>query len=341
MPAVETVLVPSGGFWGGVRRAAGAAFGAGAVQRDFCGHRQARPLAAAEGPGPEGVAVMRRPDEGGLREEAVWFALGGLLIAAGSCCAAAAPPPGASSCSGCHATNAGRRPGAADPRPRSGGDRRGDAGLSRRRAASTVMGRIAKGFSDDEIRAIAAWRAQRTERRHDPRDATRFPRAPRPAAARACRGRHSRRQAAGRRRWRRLCAARPAPGCSSGAEPRFEVTLVEPSRTFTACPFSNEVIAGLRDISAQHFNYDARAARGSRSSSPADGVDPQARRSLGERHISIMTGWFWRRASRSAGMPCPATTRRQPRACRMPGGPANRPCCCAASSRPCPTADWS
>src|SRR4051795_12077232 len=39
-------------------------------------------------------------------------------------------------------------------------------------------------------------------------------------------------------------------------DPRLEVTLIEPNRTFTACPFSNEVIAGLRNIQAQQFTYD-------------------------------------------------------------------------------------
>ena len=46
------------------------------------------------------------------------------------------------------------------------------------------------------------------------------------------------------------------------ADPRFEVTLVEPNPTFTACPFSNAVIAGLRDIEAQRFGYDAIRAEG-------------------------------------------------------------------------------
>jgi sulfide dehydrogenase [flavocytochrome c] flavoprotein chain len=36
----------------------------------------------------------------------------------------------------------------------------------------------------------------------------------------------------------------------------LQVTLIEPNRIFTACPFSNEVIAGLRDIGAQQFGYD-------------------------------------------------------------------------------------
>ena len=31
-------------------------------------------------------------------------------------------------------------------------------------------------------------------------------------------------------------------------DPRITVTLVEASQTFTACPFSNAVIAGLRDL---------------------------------------------------------------------------------------------
>jgi sulfide dehydrogenase [flavocytochrome c] flavoprotein subunit len=45
-------------------------------------------------------------------------------------------------------------------------------------------------------------------------------------------------------------------------DPKFEVTLVEPNRTFTACPFSNEVIAGLREIDAQQFTYDRIVAAG-------------------------------------------------------------------------------
>ena len=45
-------------------------------------------------------------------------------------------------------------------------------------------------------------------------------------------------------------------------DPRITVTLVEASQTFTACPFSNEVIAGLRDIKEQQFGYDKVAAAG-------------------------------------------------------------------------------
>jgi len=44
------------------------------------------------------------------------------------------------------------------------------------------------------------------------------------------------------------------------ADPRLAVTLIEPNATFTACPFSNEVIAGLREIAAQQFTYGHVAA---------------------------------------------------------------------------------
>jgi sulfide dehydrogenase [flavocytochrome c] flavoprotein subunit len=61
-------------------------------------------------------------------------------------------------------------------------------------------------------------------------------------------------------------------------DPRIAVTLVEANQTFTACPFSNEVIAGLRDIKAQQFDYrkiaDDKVAV---SFEPATAVDPQAR----------------------------------------------------------------
>src|ERR1700742_3399240 len=60
--------------------------------------------------------------------------------------------------------------------------------------------------------------------------------------------------------------------------PKLQVTLVEPNRTFTACPFSNEVIAGLRDIEAQQFGYQKIAADGvSVVAQAAEIVDAQAR----------------------------------------------------------------
>ena len=40
-------------------------------------------------------------------------------------------------------------------------------------------------------------------------------------------------------------------------DPKIDVTLIEQNEVFTACPFSNLVIAGLRDLSAQQFNYSA------------------------------------------------------------------------------------
>jgi len=45
-------------------------------------------------------------------------------------------------------------------------------------------------------------------------------------------------------------------------DPRIVVTLVEPNGTFTACPFSNAVIGGLRELSAQQFTYERVAGDG-------------------------------------------------------------------------------
>jgi NADPH-dependent 2,4-dienoyl-CoA reductase/sulfur reductase-like enzyme len=42
----------------------------------------------------------------------------------------------------------------------------------------------------------------------------------------------------------------------------IDVTLVEASPTYAACPFSNEVIAGLRPMEAQVFGYDALRREG-------------------------------------------------------------------------------
>src|SRR5882672_311080 len=58
----------------------------------------------------------------------------------------------------------------------------------------------------------------------------------------------------------------------------LQVTLIEPSRIFTACPFSNEVIAGLRELPAQQFNYERIAAEGvAVIAQAAAKIDPQAR----------------------------------------------------------------
>jgi sulfide dehydrogenase [flavocytochrome c] flavoprotein chain len=44
------------------------------------------------------------------------------------------------------------------------------------------------------------------------------------------------------------------------AQANLQVILIEPSTVFTSCPFSNEVIAGLREIDVQQFGYEKVAA---------------------------------------------------------------------------------
>jgi sulfide dehydrogenase [flavocytochrome c] flavoprotein subunit len=62
------------------------------------------------------------------------------------------------------------------------------------------------------------------------------------------------------------------------ADPRLAVTLVEENPIYTACPFSNSVIAGLRDIAAQRFGYDTLRGEGiAVVQDRASSVDPQRR----------------------------------------------------------------
>lgn len=74
--------------------------------------------------------------------------------------AASEPPPGASSCSGCHAAQVA----AFSAVPKITGRDAGEiltlmAAFRDGSRPSTVMGRLAKGFSEDELRPIAAWLA--------------------------------------------------------------------------------------------------------------------------------------------------------------------------------------
>jgi cytochrome subunit of sulfide dehydrogenase len=80
-----------------------------------------------------------------------------MLLYAGTARAAEAPP-GAASCSGCHPT----KPNVDTPVPRLAArdaNVLATAMLAFRtgQRPATVMDRIAKGFSDEEIKAIAAW----------------------------------------------------------------------------------------------------------------------------------------------------------------------------------------
>ena len=93
--------------------------------------------------------------------------LAALLFAAampGAEAASPTPPPGASSCSGCHATSKS----VDTPAPRLVG--RSPAEIEAAMLAfrtgqkpASVMNRIAKGFDDPQIDAIAAWFAKQPE----------------------------------------------------------------------------------------------------------------------------------------------------------------------------------
>jgi cytochrome subunit of sulfide dehydrogenase len=84
--------------------------------------------------------------------------------ASGPARAADTAPPGASSCTGCHAA----QPVANSVIPRIAGRKASDIVQFMREYRSgawpsSVMGRIAKGFDDQQIDAIAAWFAAQPE----------------------------------------------------------------------------------------------------------------------------------------------------------------------------------
>jgi len=88
------------------------------------------------------------------------FIIAAIVIASSTAALAAAPepPPGAASCTGCHATN----PNVDTAVPRLTGKTPGEivAAMQAFRSGqkpATIMDRIAKGFSDTEVQAIATW----------------------------------------------------------------------------------------------------------------------------------------------------------------------------------------
>ncbi len=61
-------------------------------------------------------------------------------------------------------------------------------------------------------------------------------------------------------------------------QPSLEVTLVEPSPVYTSCPFSNSVLANLREIDQQQFGYDGIKRTGvTVAGTSATAVDAEAR----------------------------------------------------------------
>ena len=87
-----------------------------------------------------------------------WVRLLPLALGIATAAAAAEPPPGASSCSGCHPPAASSETKVPSLRGQDPADIVAATQAFRSgERPSTVMGRIAKGFSDEEIRAIALW----------------------------------------------------------------------------------------------------------------------------------------------------------------------------------------
>ena len=87
-----------------------------------------------------------------------------LVVGSVPAMAQSAPPAGVRSCSGCHAPQK-----LGTPVPALVGHSSGEIASAMQdfrsgKRSSTVMGRIAKGFSDDEIKALSDWIAAHPEK---------------------------------------------------------------------------------------------------------------------------------------------------------------------------------
>lgn len=88
-------------------------------------------------------------------------AVASLISLAGPAAAQSPAPTGASSCSGCHDARI-ANPAIPPLKGRSAADIVAEMQAFRDgKREGTIMGRIAKGFSDSETQAIAAWLSQR------------------------------------------------------------------------------------------------------------------------------------------------------------------------------------
>ncbi|MBM4438856.1 MAG: FAD-dependent oxidoreductase [Candidatus Rokubacteria bacterium] len=71
------------------------------------------------------------------------------------------------------------------------------------------------------------------------------------------------------------------------ADPSVEVYLIEPSRTFVSCPFSNLVLSGVRTLDSISFDYTRMRGHGVKVvHEPATAIEPGARR------VRLGEGWL-------------------------------------------------
>ena len=96
-----------------------------------------------------------------LRLHAMQLTVAVVMLASAGVTRAADVPPGAASCTGCHAASSSVQ----TPVPPLNGRPAADivsqmAAFKSGERKGTIMDRIAKGFSEDEVRAIAAWYEQ-------------------------------------------------------------------------------------------------------------------------------------------------------------------------------------
>ena len=206
----------------------------------------------------------------------------------------------------------------------------GHARVPRGARPATVMGRIAKGFTDEEIRGHRGLARRSLSEGHGrPRRPPPFLKlaagAPPGACPVAAVGAGDARASWCRRRLRR----RHLRARMLKRRPGLDVTLVEPNPTFIACPFSNAVLAGLREISQQQFGYEASrpaASRVAATTRDRGRCRRQGTVTLARRHEArLRPAGAGARHRHAVGRAARLRRGGGRERCRMPGRPARRP----------------
>ena len=254
-----------------------------------------------------------------------------LDLAALPAAAQSSPPPGATSCSGCHAPAsvggpvpplAGRRPGEIQTAMREfrSGARRARSWTASRKASPTR--RSTPSQRGLEHKSHESSGSTITNRRT-------FLKLSLAATRRSSRRPPSRKAPPERRGGRRRLRRRELRARAQAGRSRIAVTVVETDRTFTACPFSNAVIAGLREIEAQQLRLRRIARRRRcRRQATASVVDAQKRRSRSATATQPALRPAGAGARHRPPLRCPARLRRsggRSDAARLEGGRADAP----------------
>jgi sulfide dehydrogenase [flavocytochrome c] flavoprotein subunit len=144
-----------------------------------------------------------------------------------------------------------------------------------------------------------------------------------------------------RRRHRRRLGRATAAKYVRLTDPSIEVTLLEPSKEFISCPFSNLVLAGVESLKNLTMNYNGLRKHGVKiRHEAAAAIEPDKKRVRVGKDSLEYDRLIVRRASIFSGSWSKVWPRRKT-PCFMPGRPGRKPSSSPSNCNRSPTAAWS